>query len=77
MKFYLYSDFETRVERLWKQNKSIDIEVIRENLKIRDDVDLNQGNFVKPKDAIEIDTSKVTLDEVYEIMMGEIGKVLK
>lgn len=76
VKFYLCSDFETRVERLWNQNKTIDINVIRENLRIRDDLDLNGGNFVKPKDAIEIDTTNYTLDEVYNIMIDEINKVI-
>lgn len=76
VKFYLYSDFETRVERLWNQNKKINIEEIRENLKIRDDLDINGGNFVKPKNAIEIDTTNYTLDEVYQIMINEINKVL-
>lgn len=77
VKFYLYSDFETRVERLWNQNKKINIEEIRENLKIRDDLDINGGNFVKPKNAIEIDTTNYTLDEVYQIMINEVNKVLK
>ncbi len=36
VKFYLYSDFETRVERLWKQDTSIDKNIIRENLIKRD-----------------------------------------
>ena len=77
VKFYLYSDFETRVERLWRQDTTVDINEIRENLIHRDDLDLNGGNFVKPVDAIEINTTNYTLDEVYEIMMKEIYKVVK
>ena len=77
VKFYLYSDFETRVKRLWNQNKKINIEEIRENLKIRDDLDIDGGNFVKPKYAIEIDSTNYTLDEVYRIMINEINKVIK
>ena len=77
VKFYLYSDFETRVKRLWNQNKKINIEEIRENLKIRDDLEINGGNFVKPKDDIEIDSTNYTLDEVYQIMINEINKVIK
>jgi len=68
-KFYLYSDFETRVQRLWMQNKSENIETIRNNLKIRDDLDINGGNFIKPSNAIEINTTNFTIDEVFEIMM--------
>lgn len=76
VKFYLYSDFETRVKRLWNENKNISIDEIRKNLKIRDDLDINGGNFVKPKDAIEIDTTNHTLEEVYQIMIDEINKVI-
>ena len=72
VKFYLYSDFETRVKRLWEENKSVDINEIRENLRIRDDLDLNGGNFVEPNDAIRIDTSNLSLDEIYDFMMEKI-----
>ena len=77
VKFYLYSDFETRVRRLWEADKSVDINEIRNNLKIRDDLDLNGGNFVEPKVAIRIDTTNLTLDEVYEKMMEEINKKIQ
>lgn len=76
VKFYLYSEFETRVKRQWKKDTSIDINVIRENLIKIDEIDLNGGNFVKPNDAIEIDTTNYTLDEVYEIMINEINKTI-
>ena len=71
-KFYLYSDFETRVKRLWNENKTIDIETIRKNLKIRDDLDINGGNFIKPLNAIEIDTTNYSINEVYDIMINKI-----
>ena len=74
VKFYLYSDFETRVNRLWKTNQKIDINEIRKDLKIRDELDINGGNFVKPDNAIEIDTTNYSLDEVYNIMINEINK---
>ena len=75
VKFYLYSDFETRVQRLWNQNTKVDIEEIRKNLKIRDDLDINGGNFVKPQSAIEIDTTDKNIDEVFKIMIREIKKL--
>lgn len=74
VKFYLYSDFETRVKRLWLQNTNEKIETIRKNLQERDEVDLNGGNFVKPLNAIEINTTNYTIDEVYNLMMQEINK---
>lgn len=76
IKFYLYSDFETRVERLWRQNPKVDIEEIGKNLKIRDDLDINRGNFIKPANAIEIDTTDKNIDEVFQIMMDKINKKL-
>lgn len=75
IKFYLYSDFETRVNRLWLQEKSVDIEVIRNNLKERDNLDINGGNFIKPLNAIEINTTNLSLNEVYEIMMKNINEI--
>ena len=62
--------------QLWKEETRIDINVIRENLIKRDELDLNGGNFVKPIGAIEIDTTNYTLDEVYEIMINEINKCI-
>lgn len=71
-KFYLYSDFETRVNRLWNMKKEIDKDIIRKNLEKCDYVDINEGNFIKPKNAIEIDTTNLSIEEVYEIMINKI-----
>lgn len=76
LKFYLYSDFETRLKRLWETQKDIDIEELRNNLLIRDDLDLNQGNFVKPENTYEIDTTNYKIEEIYAIMLNEINKVI-
>ncbi len=72
IKFYLYSSFDIRVERLWNKNRNIDKEEIKNNLKIRDKLDIYGGNFVKPQDAIKIDVSNYTIEEVYELMMNHI-----
>ena len=77
VRFYLYSGFEKRVERLSNEEKGVDVNVIRENLRIRDDLDLNGGNFVKPVGAIEIDTTNLNLDDVYNIMMKHIKNIMK
>ena len=77
IKFYLYSDFETRVERLWKKNTKIAHEEIRENLKVRDELDIKGGNFIKPENAIEIDSTNKNIDEVFEIMMNTIKEKIK
>ena len=39
-------------------------------------MDLNDGNFIKPIGAIEIDTTNLSLDEVYQTMMNSINRVL-
>ena len=72
--FYLESHrlvFEG-MSSILQENKSVDINEIRENLRIRDDLDLNGGNFVEPNDAIRIDTSNLSLDEIYDFMMEKI-----
>lgn len=60
---------------MYNMKKNIDINEIKKNIKIIDEVDLNCGNFVKPKDAIEIDTTNYTIEEVYEIMMSKIKEI--
>ena len=76
-KFYLYSNFETRVTRLYNSNKSIDIETIRSNLIIRDKLDIEGNNFIKPKDAIEIDTTNLSINDVYNINLEKINNKIK
>ena len=71
-KFYLYSDFETRVNRLWNEDKTKDISTIRKELTIRDNLDINGGNFIKPENSIEIDTTNYSIEEVYNIMISKI-----
>ena len=73
-KFYLYSDFELRLKRLAKDKPNIKIEELRKNLKLRDDLDLNGGNFVKPVDAFEINTSDLNIEEVLKIIINKIKK---
>lgn len=75
VRFYLYSKFETRVERMHKE-RNITTEEAEQHLTRIDDMDLNDGNFVKPIGAIEIDTTNLSLDEVYQTMMNRIKKVL-
>ena len=75
VRFYLYSEFQTRVERIHKQ-RNITIEEAEKHLAQIDDMDLNDGNFIKPIGAIEIDTTNLSLDEVYQTMMNSINRVL-
>ncbi len=75
VKFYLYSDFETRVQRKYKQNSDIQIEEIRKNILTIDELDF-RGNFVKPQNAIEIKTDNKSIQEVFEIMQLKIQEKL-
>jgi cytidylate kinase len=45
---------------------------IRASLQERDTFDINGGNFVKPTNAISINTTNYTLEEVYNIMLNII-----
>lgn len=75
-KFYLYANFETRLERFWKDNKMLTLAKAREVLTQIDDEDI-RVNFIKPVNAIEIDTTNKTLEEVFEIMMTYIERYIK
>lgn len=74
-KFYLYANLEVRANRLYngrKDKEQITLEEVYNNLKNRDDKDILDNNFVKPTNAIEIDTSNKTIEEVLNIMLSHI-----
>ena len=56
--------------------KDIDVNEVRKNLKIRDKLDIDGGNFIKPINAIEINTTDLLIGEVYSIMLNYIYKVI-
>ena len=74
-KFYLTTSLEVRAQRLYKEKKereNITYEEIYNDLKQRDEKDIEDGNFIKPTDAINIDTSNLTIDEVVDLMLSYI-----
>jgi len=74
-KFYLYSTLEKRAERLYeglKDKQNVTYDEIYNNLKNRDKKDILDGNFIKPVNAIEIDTTNLSLEEVLDIMLSYI-----
>lgn len=83
VKFFLEATFQTRVERRYKQLKgngmAVDIEMVEEEIRDRDlrDTTREFSPLRKAKDAIVIDTSSYTLEEVYRIMVKEIERRLK
>ena len=78
-KFFFRASINTRVERRWnemnKKNMKVSREKIKENILFRDKVDKNRkiSPLIVPKDSIEIDTSNLTIEEVFD----KITKYLK
>ena len=78
-KFFFRASINTRVDRRWnemnKKNMKVSREKIKENILLRDKVDKNRkiSPLIVPKDSIEIDTSNLTIEEVFD----KITKYLK
>lgn len=81
LKIYQVASVETRALRRYKENLErgleANLEVIKEEIEQRDYQDMNRtiSPLKKADDAIEIDTSNLTLDEVVEIVLNLIHKV--
>ena len=79
VKIYLDADVEERAKRRYKQNKSKNIECtyeeVLENLKKRDEIDINReyGALKKADDAIIIDSTNMTQKQVIK----QIEKIIK
>lgn len=75
-KFYLDATLDTRVERRFKELKEKDLyaarEEVKEDLIERDKSDMTRaiGPLKKAKDAVVIDTTGMTIDEVTEKVFG-------
>lgn len=81
LKIYQVASVETRALRRYKENikrgLDADLEVIKKEIEQRDYQDMNRAisPLKKADDAIEVDTSDLTLDEVTEIILNLIRKV--
>jgi cytidylate kinase len=79
-KFYLDADPEIRAERRFKEFKTkganLNFKEMKKDLDKRDQADKNRkvGALTIASDAIVIDTSKLTIEEVVEKMLGHIKK---
>jgi len=79
-KFYIDADFNLRAERRFKefQAKKIDItfEQVKEDLAKRDHADFSRtvGPLKKAGDAIFIDTTQMTIEQVVDILAGYVRK---
>ena len=78
-KFFFRASINTRVDRRWsemnKKNMKVSRGKIKENILLRDKVDKNRkiSPLIVPKDSIQIDTSNLTIEEVFD----KITKYLK
>lgn len=81
LKIYQVASVETRALRRYKENiergLEADLEVIKKEIEQRDYQDMNRAisPLKKADDAIEVDTSNLTLDEVVEVVLNLIHKV--
>ncbi len=79
-KFYLDADFDVRAKRRLKefQEKKIeaDLDLVKEDLKKRDHADMNRevGPLKVAKDAICIDTTNLSIEEVIDVLAEYIKK---
>lgn len=76
-KFYLYANLDIRAKRVYnmlKNREDVSLEQIKNNLEQRDKKDIEDKSFIKPKEAIEIDTSNLEIDEVLKIMLKYVKK---
>jgi CMP/dCMP kinase len=76
IKIFLTASIERRAERRAKEYKDkgieVDVNEIQQNISQRDKLDTTRENspLVKAKDAIEIDTTKVTIEEQVEKILA-------
>ena len=78
-KFYLDADFEARAQRRFKEltAKGIDIDFheLKKDLKTRDKADMGReiGPLRLAPDAVKVDTTGLTIEQVVEKIIGYIG----
>ncbi len=74
-KFYLDASIDVQAERRFKQGVSeLSLEEIKESIRKRDEMDKNkaEGALKKAEDAIYLDTSHLTIDDVCAIILAKI-----
>lgn len=66
-----------RYDQLIEAGKEADIDQIREQIELRDEQDINRelNPLTQAEDAVYLDTSDMTIDEVVEYIVGLINKV--
>lgn len=75
IKFYLYASLNKRAERLTEKMKNLTLDQALKEIEKRDQKDIESGNFLRPANAIEIDTSMLSIDEIVDLMLEKIQNV--
>ena len=82
-KFFLTANLEIRAQRrideLHQLGSSVSYDKVVENLVSRDKTDSNRdiAPLIKALEAITVDVSELTLEEVYSILKGRVMKILE
>lgn len=75
VKFFIDASVEARAQRRFEQGtSSLSLEEIRSNIEMRDKIDMTkaEGSLKRSPDALYLDTSYLTIDEVYEKVYTKI-----
>jgi small subunit ribosomal protein S1 len=75
VKFYIDASVQSRAERRYRQGtSSLSLEEIRASIATRDEIDRNkaEGSLKRSPQAIYLDTSHLTIDQVYEKVDSKI-----
>lgn len=75
IKFYLYASLNKRAERLTEKMKNLTLDQALKEIEKRDQKDIESGNFLRPTNAIKIDTSMLSIDEIVDLMLEKIQNV--
>jgi cytidylate kinase len=76
-KFYLDASIDVQAMRRYKQGVSkLSLEEIKDAIRKRDELDKNkkEGSLIRAEDAVYIDTSDLTIEQVCAIIIDKIHK---
>ncbi|PBB05476.1 (d)CMP kinase [Salimicrobium humidisoli] len=83
LKIFMIASVEERARRRYEENKrsgyESDLEVLMEEIKRRDDIDSTRtaSPLVKAKDAVEVDTTSLSIDNVVERILDLVNERVK
>lgn len=72
IKFYLYASLEERAKRLMKRDHKLTFIEAKKELEAIDLKNKASKDFIEPKDAIRIDTTYLSIEDVYKKMLSFI-----